>query len=64
MLADRPGRRAGNDKVVLDAEFSGRKRTAHHLEGPFDTKPSCRGGDLAPQPIGKGAEEILDMVSG
>jgi hypothetical protein len=41
------GRRTGDDKVVLAAESSGGKRTAHHLERPFDTLPGRRGGEFA-----------------
>ena len=42
MPADRPGRHTRNDKVVLTAQCSGGKRTAHYLERPFDAVPGRR----------------------
>jgi hypothetical protein len=47
MLADRPGCRPGDNKVVLATECGGGERTAHHLERPVDTAPGRRGGELA-----------------
>src|SRR6516165_8689008 len=64
MVADWAARRAGDDKVVLAAENIRSERAAHGLERPVDIVLVGRRSDIAPRPLGKGAEVILNMIFG